>query len=233
MQTSIVLSQRYWFGVGDPDECGALSAIQCAHAVAPWLHLPGTDAFRAAGQNPDTQGEPNGWSVDSIMRGVTGTWPVFDGRLLPMRGDRFVQLELYVASGRPVSVAVLANLLPPRLSKGVTVPHQVSIAERPDGRLILANPWVGPKMERWELATWDLIRPAIMEYGKARTGKRGVWAVAFPTALEMASTYDAYVDDTPYDQSDIDAATAAMAAELAELHARIDAAQQILEGGQP
>lgn len=233
MQTSLVFSQRYWFGVGDPDECGALSAIQCAHAVAPWLRLPGTKAFRDAARNPDTQGEPNGWSVDTILRGVTGTWPVFEDRLVPLRGARFADLRTAAADGRPVSIAVLADLLPPRLSKGVTVPHQVSIVERGDGRLLLANPWVGPRMERWELATWDLIRPAVMAYGEARTGKRGVWAVAFPTAAEMATTYDGYVDDTPYDQADIDAATAAMAQELAELHARIDAAKEILEGGQP
>lgn len=184
MQLSLVLSQRFWPGVGDKDDCWALEVLQCQLAVAPWERLPSVTEVRAAAGDPD-DGHRDGGTPAEIVRAATTLWPYLEGRLTVLRGAAYDELRALVQAGRPVTVAVLADRLPPRLANGVAVPHQVTLAARPSGQLAMANPWAGAA-DRWEDCAWEEIREAVMAYGQAKAGTRGVWAVAWPTEIELA-----------------------------------------------
>ena len=229
MQTGIVFSQRYWPGVADVgDDCWAVTVIQATNVVAPWLRLASVAEVRKAAGDPD-DGTADGGNLAEVLRGAEGTYPVLRGKLIAMRGAPMATLQGHLREHRPVSVAVIAEQLPIRLSHGVRVPHQVTLALKADGTLWMANPWSAP-FERWDRCSWSDIEDAVLAYGKAKAGARGVWAAAWPTEATMWAAYTPVDDPTPYDAADIAAATAELKAEVAALAGKIAAAVGVLEG---
>lgn len=193
MQTSMVFNQVAWPRAGDTDDCWCVSAIQCAHAVAPWLHLPGVPAFRTAAGDPD-DGDTDGGKLAEIVRGTEGTWPVFAGKLRRLRGVPWSDLAAAISAGRPASVCVHSGSLPADLRYGFTGAHQVTLAPAGAGSgaaIRVANP-LAPVYSRWVAVPPETIRAAVLEYGRLRTGKPGAWAVVFPAELEMLPHHPAW-----------------------------------------
>jgi hypothetical protein len=222
MQLSMVFNQRAWPGAGDVDDCWVLSAIQCANAVAPWLRLPSVPVFRKAAGDPD-DGIRDGGTLDEIVRGAETLWPAhFRGHLTRRRGVPWEAFQRDVILERPVSVAVVSSKLPTRLQFGFGGYHQISVARNARGQWLVANP-LAPVYSRWVRVNPAELKPAVMAYGRARTGKLGAWYVVFPDAEMLATLYSGQEDTTPYDQDDIDAATS-------ELRERIDDARDVLDG---
>lgn len=181
LQTSIVFSQRTWTGVGDLDDCWVLSALQCVNACAPWLHLPGTTAFRLAAGDPD-DGKTDGGSVAEIIRAVSKLYPELRP-LTALRGVTIANLRSHITEGRPVSVALMLDKLPPALRHGSksVVAHQSTLAVSSGGELVFANP-LAPMGSRWDSGLdWSDVVPAIRAYGNGTA-----FGVAFPTSAAMA-----------------------------------------------
>lgn len=181
MQLSMILSERTWPGVGDRDDCWVLSALQCTLAVAPWLHLPGSQVFRAAAGDPD-DGKHDGGNIAEIIRGTEGTWPLLDGKLTALRGVPMTRIVNLVEKGRPVSIALMSGKLPPRIRHMPNdVAHQCSLFAQGD-RILFANP-MAQMADKLDEITWKDVRPAILAYGNGQA-----FGVAWPTADELASS---------------------------------------------
>ncbi len=182
LQTSIVLSQRTWPGVGDLDDCWVLSILQCVLACLSWAHLPGTTAVRKAAGDPD-DGKADGGNIAEIIRAAAALWPVLEGKLTPIRGGTPAALRAAVRAGRPASVALMLDKLPPALryngGSATPVAHQVTLAQAGD-QLLLANP-LKAMGQPWDVVTWAQVVPAIRAYGNG-----AVFAVLFPTSAAMA-----------------------------------------------
>lgn len=181
-QISLVLSQRFWFKVGDIDDCWVLSALQLVFAVMPWIHLPSTKVFREAAGDPD-DGEADGGEQQEIMRGIRTLWPEIRKYLHRVDHGDWRGLVTTLEQGHPVSLAVDSAHLPD--PRGFTGPHRITAVETPNGKKWIGNP-LGPAYDRWdELAAWEDIREAVMRYGQMTSRKsRGAWYIAGPTAEE-------------------------------------------------
>ena len=179
MQLSHVWDQRLYFGVGDTDDCGPVSATQCVHAVAPWLHLVSVKDFRAHAGNPDDPNAPDGFNLAQIVRGTEGAYPDFAGKLTKLRNVTWSTFTTEAARHRPMSVAVTSAKLPPRIRFGFAGAHQISLFVKPSGQILCANP-LAHAYSRLEPVTWAEMKPAILDYGNG-----GVWAVAYPTEEQM------------------------------------------------
>lgn len=229
MQTSHVFSQRAWpghdprpgSGGPDIDDCAVVATIQAVNVTSPWLKLVGTTAFRRAAGNPDDPNAPDGLTEAQVVAGIIGCWPVLRGHLTRMRGESWTNFVRIAEAGHPITVAIDSSKLPEPLRFGFTGRHRVALAYR-NGQLLYANP-LARVYSRWLRIDWDDVRAAVMSFGTIMTGNRGAWAVALPTDLEALALLRDWTDDTPYDESDLDAATA-------ELQARIDAAKEALGG---
>ena len=221
MQTGMVFSQLRWPGIaGTINDCAPTSAIQAVNVTSPWLPLVGIKAFRKAAHAPDSEG---GLVTSEVVAGIKGCYPVLADHLIVLRGARWVEFQQAADAGHPFTVAIDSSKLPAGLSFGFSGFHQVTFAVK-RGKVKFANPLAQP-YSRWLNVDWSLVRDAVMAYGKAAQGKRSVYAVGLPTddeALALRYEWDVRAeDDTPYDQSDIDDATA-------ELQAKIDAALEAL-----
>jgi hypothetical protein len=235
VQTSMVFNQAKWPGARDVDDCWAVSGIQCVNVTAPWLRLVSIPAFRRAAGKPDTTGADGGQPED-IKRGVESLFPAWyrdETRLRIRRQESWESLVTWAQERpeghRPLSIAVVSAKLPTRIQFGFLKLHQLSLVVKGDGTWLVANP-LAPVYSRWERINPAELRPAVMAYGRARTGQGGAWFVAFPSDEQMAPLYAAFDDTTPFDQEDVDQLTAAIAAERDELAGRIDAAQDVLDG---
>jgi hypothetical protein len=227
VQLSMVFNQIAWPGVGkgDYDDCWVLSSIQCVHAVAPWLRLPSSRAFRKAAGDPD-DGYRDGGTLGEIVKGVETMWPrYFNGHLTQRRGASWQTFVEDVELERPVSVATISAKLPTRLQFGFGGYHQISVAKNAKGDWLVANP-LAPVYSRWVKVQPAEMKAAVMSYGRDKDGRSGAWYVVFPDAEQLAELYWGQEDETPFDQEDIDAATAA-------LRERIDEARDVLDGAQP
>lgn len=184
MQISQVFSQRTWPAVGDIDDCWVVSAIQCAHAVAPWMPLPTNTEFRRAAGDPD-DGIRDGGSADQseLVRGVRGCFPGLE--VTPVVNGSWLGFRFDLGQGRVASVAVASAKLPARLRFGFTGAHQVSLAYvLPERFLFIANP-LAPDRSPWIRTTWVELEPAV--FGYAGQGK--VSGVLFPTEAEALATH--------------------------------------------
>lgn len=225
MQTSFVFNQKRWPQAGDVDDCWVISAVQAANVTSPWLRLVSVPTFRKHAHNIDVQGQANGGNITEIKRGLEGTYPSLAGSLKVKRGTGWMDLMMQLDLGRPVTVAIDSAKLPPDLAFGFTGLHQITLAvperlvDKP--KLLYANP-LAPVYSRWLEVPRQAVRDAVMSYGKLVNGNRGAWFIALPTDDEALAIRQVVQDDTPFDQSDIDAATAA-------LQAKIDAALEALD----
>lgn len=226
MQLSMVFNQVKWPGAGDTDDCWAVSALQCCNMVAPWVRLASVTAARAAAGNPDRPG-PTGGNLSDVVQVAEGLYPrYFKGNLKVMRGARWEDFAAAVERSVPVSVAVVSAKLPTRLQYGFGGFHQITVARNPKGKWVVFNPLAPVYSRPVELRDPVELKPAVLAYGRSKVGTSGAWCVVFPTAEQMAALYFGQVDPTPYDQDDIDAATA-------ELRERIDDAKDVLDGVTP
>lgn len=187
-QISLILSQKFWPGVGDIDDCWVLSALMMVFAVFPWLPLPGTKVFRAAAGDPDDT-QSDGGSQQEIMKGIRRTWPSVANLFRQHDHDSWNEFAGDVGQGRNVSVAVDSSLLPDKIKFGFNGFHRVNVCMQPGGRVFFGNP-LADAYDKWiEIDNLDVIRDAVMAYGKAKTGRdRGAWYIASPTverAFEM------------------------------------------------
>lgn len=180
MQLSIVLNQRTWQGAGDLDDCWVLSLLQAVLAVTPWVLLPGVTAVREAAGDPD-DGDKDGGTVREIRRAILKLWPEYKNRLTVMERAPFAELQAEVRKGRPASIAVMSDKLPPALRYGLNTAtaHQVTIAMPRAGHLVFANP-LAPMGSRWDVINWADILPAMRAYSA-----RGAYAVVLPRDVDM------------------------------------------------
>lgn len=217
MQTSMVFSQLRWPGMGGTvNDCAPVSAIQAVNVTSPWLPLVGIRTFRKAAGAPDAEG---GLVTSEVVAGIKGCYPLLADSLIVLRGGRWAEFRSLVEDGHPFTVAMDSSKLPAGLNFGFTGFHQVTVAVK-NGKVKYANPLAQP-YARWLTVTWDLVRSAVMAYGAASSGRRGVWAVGLPTDDEAFDLRYDWLDETPFDQDDIDEATA-------HLQAKIDAALEAL-----
>lgn len=184
-QTSLVLSQRTWPGVGDLDDCWVLSSLQCVLAVAPWEHLPGSNVYRHAAGDPD-DGKTDGGTIAEQLKAIRALYPYLGDELVPMRGIVPNELRQRVGAGWVVSVALTLGKLPPSIQYGSrSVPHQCTVAPRGDG-IVFANP-LAPMGSKWDDVTWPQIMPAITDYGSGK-----VFGVAYPPASSLVTHAPGY-----------------------------------------
>lgn len=229
MQTSMVFSQRKWPGAGDVDDCWVVSGIQAVNVTAPWLRLVSVPAFRRAAGEPDVQGEANGGQLRDIRRGIRTLFPDYADLWDNAYGVTWDAFVAHALEHRPLSVAVRSSKLPTRLQFGFGGYHQITIAVKGDGTWLVANPLAEP-YARWITVNPVELKPAVMAYGRAQAGASGAWYVVGPTDAEALERYHAIDDTTPFDQEDVDALTAAIAAERDALQGRIDRAVDDLTG---
>ena len=175
----MVLSQLTWPQVKDIDDCWVLSALQCVNVVAPWEHLYGVTAFRAAAGDPD-DGNMDGGSLAEIVKGTVGLFPSFAGLLTTLRNVSWAAFTAEANRHRPLSVAVDSGKLPSRLAYGFHGKHQVTIAVKGDGTILFANP-LATYYSRWTTVQWADVKTAILGYSTAG----GAYAVAYPTDAQM------------------------------------------------
>lgn len=213
MQTSIVFSQKTWFGAGDIDDCWVLSSIQAQNVTAPWLRLVSVPTYRVAAGNPDRPG-PTGGSLEDTMQATAKLFPEYTDLLHKLRDWSWDDFADMARAHHPMSVSVVSGKLPPRLRFGFTGYHRITVVVKGNGQWLMANP-LAKTGSRWQKVNPTEIRPAIMAYGSAKANHAGCWAVAFPTDAQMAETYHATDDTTPFDQEDLDNATAELAAKIA------------------
>ena len=222
MRTTQVYNQVTWPGAGDPDDCWVVAALQAANVTSPWLWLPTVPRFRKAAGNPDDPNRPDGGNLIQAERGLLGCYPFLAGLVHRHPAWTWSHFRQAVESGHPASVSIVSAVLPASLRFGFGGRHQIALAWK-DGQLLYANPLARDR-SRWLRITWGNVKPAILAYGKLRTGSDCVYALTLPTDKEARTKLmPALADTTPYDQGDLDAATA-------ELQARIDAAQAALDG---
>lgn len=226
MQLSMVFSQLHWPGNTRPSpDCWVMTALQCVNMVAPWLRLVSIPIFRKAAGDP-VDGIRDGGTLDEIIKGVETLWPrYFRGHLTRHRGASWARFTEDVDLERPVSVAVISSKLPTRLQFGFMSYHQISVAKNAAGDWLAFNPLAEPYSRPIKVNPAEL-KPAVMAYGRANTGTSGAWYVVFPDAEMLAPLYAGVEDTTPYDQDDLDAATA-------EYRERIEDARNVLDGVQP
>lgn len=205
MQTSQVFSQRTWPGANPPgettlDDCWVLSAIQALNVVDPGARLVGSKVFRAAAGDPD-DGDRDGGQLAEIIAGIEGCFPQYKGKLKAHRGVSYDVVRRLLAEGRPLSLATAGDLLPDKARYGVTVPHQVTVAQptrlRGTDRALVANP-MAPAYSSWVEVTLSELRPSVMGYGRKHSAAQapGAWFVAFPTedeVLRLSGGFDAAV----------------------------------------
>lgn len=206
-QISIILSQKFWPGVGDIDDCWVLSGIMMVFAVFPWLHLPGTKAFRAAAGDPDDT-LSDGGSQEEIIRGIRKTWPNVASLFRQHDHASWNELVGDLGQGRHLSIAFDSSLLPPDLQFGFKGYHRANVAMQPGGRIFFGNP-LADAYDRWiEIDNVNVIRDAVMAYGKAKTGKdRGAWYIASPTVEQAFGTHPLLAGEV---KAGIDTATIAL-----------------------
>jgi hypothetical protein len=185
----------------------------------------GTAVGRKAAGNPDKPG-PTGGSLSDTVRMCETLWPrYFKGRLKVLHGAPWDTFAAQVNRGVPVSVSTVSAKLPTRLQFGFGGLHRVSLAKGRDGKWLCFNP-LAPVYSRPVQVDPLEMKAAVLAYGRQKAGTSGAWAVVFPTSEAMSALYFGQVDPTPFDQDDIDAATAA-------LQERIDDARDVLDGVQP
>lgn len=212
MQTSMVFNQVHWPGIGgDVDDCWAVSGIQLVNVSAPWLRLVGVKTFRTAADNPDRPGVPDGGKLIDIERGILGCYPFMDGLIKRRTNMTWDDFKAMVRAGQPASVSIDSSKLDPSLRFRYTGLHQITVAFK-HGQLLYANP-LAPVYSRWLKVKFAALRRAILSYGDMRQGHDCVYAVFGPTDVlaraKLCATVD-IPDTTPFDQEDIDAATAAL-----------------------
>jgi len=205
MQTSMVFSQREWPAVDprphkggpDLDDCWVLSAIQAVNVTSPWYRLVGCKAFRHAAGDPD-DGVNDGGNVTEIIAGIEGCYPELKGRAHGHRGVAWIDLKNDLDHHRPVSVAVLSSELPPGLRYGFEGLHQVTLAQKANGQLLIANPLAQP-YARWDRIEPNDVRDAVMTYGERRSGSRSAWYVTLPTDVEALAIWRGHDEPNPED----------------------------------
>ena len=183
-------SQRTWPKVGDLDDCWLVSAIQCAHAVAPWLPLLDATEFRAHAGRPDRPGHVDGGNVDVILAGMRSAWPALAALSTPLRGSwSWDRVLAAIKSGRPATVCVMSSKL--AHGYGHTGAHQVTYFHEPGVGLRVANPLAPDRSTPTRIAT-AAARDAAFAYGNGK-----VFAILFPTVAAAFTTHPLYVPPAP------------------------------------
>ena len=188
MQTSQVFSQRTWPAAGDLDDCWVVATIWCANAVAPWLFLQNTTAFRKAAGDPD-DGQTDGGRLKEIMQACRALWPQLG--VERYADEPWAGLMRRLDAGRPASVAVLSEALPPRLQFGFRGLHQVALFVDHEGKLRIMNP-LQKDRARPEHIGEDAAREAARAYGGG-----SVYAAVFPTEASAFRTHPLYLAPGP------------------------------------
>lgn len=190
MQTSQVFNQRTWPQAGDLDDCWVVSTIWCANAVAPWLYLQTTTAFRTAAGDPD-DGKTDGGRLSEIMLACRTLWPQL--KVQAHRGT-WAALERLLDAGHVASVAVDSSELPPRHQYGFTGLHQIALFVDTSGSLRIMNP-LDKDRSRTEVIARDAARKAAKAYGAGTAFD--TYAAVFPTEAEAFKTHPMYVAPVP------------------------------------
>lgn len=228
MQISMVFNQVRWPGAvpagdrdgKDTDDCWVVASVQAANVTAPWLPLYGIKKFRRAAGNPDDPNVADGGNINQITKALKALYPSIAKHIRAHRGVPWTEFDRMIDAGRPCSVALDSSRLPTTLQFGFKGRHQTTFARRAAGGYWMANP-LAPPYSRWLHVTEEEIRPAIMHFGRLVSTSNSAWFVSLPTDAEARATL-VPMDETPFDQDDIDAATAA-------LQAKIDAAREALQ----
>lgn len=179
-----VLSQRYWRGVGDIDDCAVLAAIACVHGCAPWVSLPSATRFRELAGNPDDQNAGDGLTISQVVKAVTALWPAIGAGLTVSLGNgSWTSLLAGIKAGRCASVSVFSAAMATK--NGVAIRHSVSVYwSGTDLRVV--NPLRRPH------SFGTSISEAALKKAMDDMPEAGLWFVLFPTAEEAFATHPLY-----------------------------------------
>lgn len=139
--TTGIFNQKRWPKAGDVDDCWAVADLMAVHSVAPWLRLPNITQYRAAANNPDMPGPTPGTVAQSGLA-IRTLWKEFGKLIDVLEGVPFNDLLPLIKAGRPVSIGVLSDSLPPQHQFGFKGPksaHRVAVFWT-GAELRLANP---------------------------------------------------------------------------------------------
>ena len=221
MQTSMVLNQVRWPQAGDVDDCWVVASLQAVNVTFPWLYLHGVTKFRAAAGNPDDPAHADGGNLVQVMAALKALYPTVAARR--HAGVAWQSFAADALAHHPLSVCVDSALLPTRLQFAFKGRHQVCVVVKADLSVLVANP-LAPVYSRWKKTTLSELKPAVLGFGLIKSGTSSAYYVSIPADAEARLTICGKpVDDTPFDQADVDAATS-------DLQAKIDAAQAALDG---
>ena len=130
-----VFNQGSWPGVGDWDECFALSAYWAlvASGYMTRAQLPSIAAFRAAAGVPDAPGSTGATNAQAL-RAIKTLTP--QSGAFAFDSASYDALATWLAKGAVASVTVRSSALPARLQFGFAGIHQVDLV----AGLLLMNP---------------------------------------------------------------------------------------------
>ena len=156
------ISQVFFWGVGDIDECAILATYWAARAAGFKGDLPSIKTFRMAAGVPDRPG-PTGLTTSQIWRGVTktGLGAMSVSQLGPTTS--WSDFATMMTGGRFASIALDASKLPINLRYGFRGPHQVGLTWS-EGQWYIADP-LAPNRSAPRAVPENIIKEAVIGFG--------------------------------------------------------------------
>lgn len=233
MQASMVFNQTRWPAAGDVDDCWVVASIQAANVTLPWAPLVSVKTFREAAGDPD-DGVSDGGTIAEVRDGLTGVYPELRGRLAVFAKSAWSDYAGAILAHRPMVAFVWSAALPPRLRYGFDGAHAITIIANGAGEVLVANP-LAAVYSRWDRATLEDLREAVLVYGMRKASQRSCYGVALPTDAEALALHPLYGPALAARTAELEAQLARARAELVaarsagpEAHAAVDALNRYL-----
>jgi hypothetical protein len=165
------ISQVYYFGVGDIDECSIIASFWAARQAGFTGRLPTIRQFRTAAGVPDRPG-PTGLTNAQVYQGLTRTG-MSAGAAILGRGTTWSDFTSKMSAGVSASVALLSAALPVGYRYGFQGAHRVGLT--------------------WDKGQWYIANPLAPE----GSGPQAISEQALKRAvLAMSGTTNVFVDAT-------------------------------------
>lgn len=179
-----VFSQKFWRGVQDLDDCAAVAALECIHAVAPWSTLPSVPVYREAAGNPDNPDAPDGLTISQSVQAIETLWPKLGPLVEKSIGTgTWAQFLAAVKSGRCAVASVFAASMATRL--GLPIRHSVAVYWT-GASLRIANPLRAPH------SASTPISEAALHQAMDAMPEVGLFYILFPTVEDAFKTHPLY-----------------------------------------
>ena len=155
------ISQVYYFGVGDVDECSIIAAFWAARQAGFTGKLPTIREFRRAAGVPDRPG-PTGLTTNQLWQGVSRTGLAVGASILS-RGTTWATFARKMQAGGAASVALSSADLPVGYRYGFQGAHSVGLTWD-KGQWYIANP-LAPEGSGPQAISEADIKRAVLAFG--------------------------------------------------------------------